>query len=182
MPACHGPCAGKRHCLPRKPCTDTGATTAFHRNPEGARFLQSNFCAYVFMRIYMYICMGNGISPPAFRDISKSQELRHFRVKGLGYMSLGFRVPNFPNSAGPSGLGLFGKLGSMYLYSFLNFPNSAEPDGLRSFGKLGSMYLYSFPNFPNSAEPSGLVSFGKLGNWEDVPGTCTHCPISQFPK
>ena len=67
--------------------------------------------------IYIYI-MGNGISPPAFCDISKSHELRQFRAKGLGYMSLGFRLPNFPifpNSAGPSGLGLFGKLGRMYL-------------------------------------------------------------------
>ena len=45
-----------------------------------------------------------------------------------------------------------------------NFPNSAEPDGLRSFGKLGSMYLYSFPDFPNGAGPSGLGSFRKLGS------------------
>ena len=42
--------------------------------------------------------MGWGISPPAFCDFSKSHELRQFRVKGLGYMSLGFRLPNFPIS------------------------------------------------------------------------------------
>ena len=42
--------------------------------------------------------MGWGISPPAFCDISKSHELKQFRVKGLCYMSLGFRLPNFPIS------------------------------------------------------------------------------------
>ena len=81
-------------------------------------------------------------------------------------MSLGLRVPNFPNSAGPSGLGSFGKLGSVYLYQFPNFPNSAEPDGLGSLGiwTLGNLYLKPFPNFPNSAEPDGLGSVG--GIWE----------------
>ena len=55
-----------------------------------------------FIHTHIYICtyvyMGNGISPPAFCDISKSHELRQFRVKGLGYTSLGFRLPNFPIS------------------------------------------------------------------------------------
>ena len=74
------------------------------------------------------------------------------RVKRLGSMSLGLRLPNFPNSAGPSGLGFF--------------------------RKLGSTYLYQFPNFPNSAGPDGLGLFGKLGNWEVC--TCTHFPISQI--
>ena len=74
-----------------------------------------------------------------------------------------------------------GKLGSMYLYSFPNFPNFAGPSGLGFFweiGKLGSIYLHSFPNFPNSAGPAGLGFFGKLGNWEVC--TCTHFPISQI--
>ena len=35
----------------------------------------------------MYIYMGNGISPPAFCDVSRSHELKQFKVKGLGYMS-----------------------------------------------------------------------------------------------
>ena len=71
-------------------------------------------CIDLYVDIYIYT-YGLGHIPPAFCDISKSHELKQFRVKGLGYMSLGFRLPNFPNSAGPSGLGLFGKLGSMYL-------------------------------------------------------------------
>ena len=74
------------------------------------------------------------------------RELRQFRVKGLGYMSLGLRVPNFPNSAGPSGLGLLGKseIGEyvhVTISQFPNFPNSAELDRLGSFGKLGNTYL-----------------------------------------
>ena len=31
-----------------------------------------------------------------------------------------------------------------------NFPNSAGPSGLVSFGKLGNIYLYLFPHFPFS--------------------------------
>ena len=68
--------------------------------------------------------MGNGISPPAFCDISKPHELRQFRVRGLGYMSLGFRLPNFPNSAGPSGLGSFGNLGIWEVCTCNHFPIS----------------------------------------------------------
>ena len=45
--------------------------------------------------IYMW---AGAYPPPAFCDISKSHELKQFRVKGLGYMSLGFRLPNFPIS------------------------------------------------------------------------------------
>ena len=71
--------------------------------------------------------MGWGISPPAFCDISKSHELKQFRVKGLGYMSLGFRLPNFPNRAGPSGLGLFGKLGNWEVHTSTDFPISQFP-------------------------------------------------------
>ena len=75
-------------------------------------------CIYIYMGY-----MGNGISPPAFCDISKSHELKQFRVKGLGYMSLGFRLPNFPISQivlphlgwGLLGNWEIGKLGSMYL-------------------------------------------------------------------
>ena len=88
--------------------------------------------------------MGNGISPPAFCDISKSHELRQFRVKGLGYMSLGFRLPNFPISQ----IGL-GHLGWDYL-------------GNWEIGKSVPQAVSQFPNFPNRAGPSGLGSFGKL--------------------
>ena len=71
---------------------------------------------YTCIFVYIYIEIWAGAHPPpAFCDISKSHELRQFRVKGLGYMSLGFRFPNFPishfpNRAGPSGLVSFGKL------------------------------------------------------------------------
>ena len=110
----------------------------------------------------MYIYMGNGISPPAFCDISKSHELRQFRVKGLGYISLGFRLPNFPISQ----VGL-GHLGWDYL-------------GNWEIGKYIPIQISQFPNFPNRAEPDGLRSFGKLGNWEIC--TCSNFLISQFPK
>ena len=43
----------------------------------------------------MYIYRGNGISRPTLRDMSKFQALDGVRVKGLSYMSLGLRVPNF---------------------------------------------------------------------------------------
>ena len=76
------------------------------------------------------------------------RKLRRFRGNGLGYMSLGLRVPNFPNSAGPSGL-LFWEIwtfGNMYLCAYSHFPifaNSAEPYGLRTFSKFGkSVPLY----------------------------------------
>ena len=46
-------------------------------------------------------------------------ELRQFRAKGLfrlhEFRVEGSQFPNFPNSAGPSMLGSFGKVGSMYL-------------------------------------------------------------------
>ena len=134
----------------------------------------------------IYTYMGWGISPPAFCDISKSHELKQLRVKGLGYMSLGFRLPNFPNNAGPSGLGLFGKLGNWEFGKYVpaiisqlpDFPNSAEPDGLRSFGKLGSTYLYRFPNFPSPlcisahskpprSKASDVESLHNVGTWVD---------------
>ena len=53
---------------------------------------------YVYIYINACIFCGYRYIPPAFCDISKSHELRQFRVKGLGYMSLGFRLPNFPIS------------------------------------------------------------------------------------
>ena len=43
-----------------------------------------------------------------------------FRVKELGYKSLGQRVPNFPNSAGQHGLGSFGKIGNLEIYTSSN--------------------------------------------------------------
>ena len=58
-----------------------------------ARTYMQHVCLYIYMYIY-----GLGHIPPAFCDISKSHELKQFRVKGLGYMSLGFRLPNFPIS------------------------------------------------------------------------------------
>ena len=67
--------------------------------------------------------------PPAFCDISKSHELRQFRVKGLGYMSLGFRLPNFPLSQivlAHLGWGLLGnwEIGTYVPVIFPNFPIS----------------------------------------------------------
>ena len=106
--------------------------------------------------------MGNGICPPAFCDISKSHELRQFRVEGLGYMGLGFRLPNFPISQI-----VLGHLGWDYL-------------GNWEFGKYVPVITSQFPNFPDSAEPDGLRSFGKLGNGE--VHTSTDFPSSKFPK
>ena len=52
--------------------------------------------ANAYVHIYIYRVT---VYPPfAFCDISKFHELRQFRVKGLGYMSLGFMLPNFPIS------------------------------------------------------------------------------------
>ena len=62
------------------------------------QYMYTQIYMYVHRCIYLHAFMGNGISPPAFCDISKSHELKQFRVKGLGYMSLGFRLPNFPIS------------------------------------------------------------------------------------
>ena len=87
------------------------------------------------------------IYPPQFHEL---------RVKGLGYMNLEIRVPNFPNSAGPSRLGLVGKLGNWEVCTSTNFPISQIV-----LGHLAG-------------------SFRKLGNWE-VP-TSTNFPISRFPK
>ena len=73
---------------------------------------------------YIHTYMGNGISPPAFCDISKSHELKQFRVKGLGYMSLGFRLPNF--SVSQIGLGHLGwdYLGNWEVHTSTDFPIS----------------------------------------------------------
>ena len=108
-----------------------------------------------YIHIYIYRL---GHIPPAFCDISKSHELKQFRVMGFGYMSLGFRLPNFPISQ----IGL-GHLGWDYL-------------GNWEIGKYIPLQISQFPNFPNRAEPDGLRSFGKLGNWE----ICTSSPISQI--
>ena len=51
-------------------------------------------------------------------------KLRQFGVEGLGYISLGLRVPNFPNRAGPYGLGSFGKLGNWEICICSHFPIS----------------------------------------------------------
>ena len=120
-------------------------------------YIYTHFCMFE-----IYIIVGNGISPPAFCDISKSHELRQFRVKGLGYMSLGFRLPNFPIPQIR-----LGHLGWDYL-------------GNWEIGKYVPVVISQFPNFPNRAGPSGLGSFGKLGNWEVC--TSTDFPIPQFPK
>ena len=56
---------------------------------------------YIHVHMYIYIythVYGLGHTPPAFCDISKFYELRQFRANGLGYMSLGFRLRNFPIS------------------------------------------------------------------------------------
>ena len=130
--------------------------------------------------------MGWGISPLACCDISKSHELKQFRVKGLGYMSLGFRLPNFPISQivlAHLGWGLLGNLEigkyvPVPISQFPNFPNRAEPDGLRSFGKLGNLYLQPFPNFPKKI--SAHLAQHDLGNWEIGKWVQVH--TSQFPK
>ena len=76
---------------------------------------------------YIYIYMGNGISPPAFCDISKSHELRQFRVKGLGYMSLGFRLPNFPIFQIVLGHLGWDYLGNWEVHTSTDFPISQFP-------------------------------------------------------
>ena len=102
--------------------------------------------------------------------------------------------PSFPISqkgAGPSGLVSFGKLGNWEVCTCTHFPISQFPKWcwaiwagvfweIWEIGKYVPVLISQFPNFPNGAGPSGLVSFGKLGNWEVC--TCTHFPISQFPK
>ena len=98
-------------------------------------------------------------------------------------MSLGLRVPNFPISQivlahlGWCLLGNWeiGKYVPVLISQFLKSCWAIWAGVFWEIGKLGSMYLYS-----NSAGPSWLVSFGKLGNWEVC--TCTHFPISHFPK
>ena len=55
--------------------------------------------AYIYIYTYVYIYIWVTVyPPPAFCDISKSHELRQFRANGLGYMSLRFRLRNFPIS------------------------------------------------------------------------------------
>ena len=132
--------------------------------------------------------MRKGISPPAFRDISKSHELGQFTVKGLGCMSLGFRLRNFPISQMVLGhlgwdyLGNWeiGKHVPVIISQFPNFPNHAEPDGLGSFGKLGNLYLQPFPSFPISQIVLAHLGWGLFGNWE--VGKYVPVTISQFPK
>ena len=129
--------------------------------------------------------MGNGISPPAFCDIFKSHELRQFRVKGLGYMSLGLGFPISQIMLGHLGwdyLGNWeiGKYVPVIISQFPNFPNRTEPDGLRSFGKLGNLYLKPFPNFPISQIVLAHLGWCLLGNWEI--GKCVSVIISQFPN
>ena len=73
-------------------------------------------------------------------------ELRQFRVKGSGYMSLRLRVPNFPNSAGPSGLGSFGKLGNGYRGTYLTPAQMGQHDlGNWEIGKYIPVSLSQFP-------------------------------------
>ena len=69
-------------------------------------------------------------------------------------MSLGFRLPNFSNSAGPSGLGLLGKLGNWEVCTSTDFP-------------ISHIVLIQ-------------IVWGLLGNWEIC--TSSHFPICQFPK
>ena len=142
--------------------------------------------------------MGNGISPPAFCDISKSHELRQFRVKGLCYMSLGFRLlTNFPNRAGPSGLVSFGKLGNWKICTCNHFPISQIVLAHLGWGLLGNWpisqivlahlgwclsgnwKLCTSSHFPIS-RPIWAGVFWELGNRKIC--TCNHFPISQFPK
>ena len=84
-------------------------------------------------------------------------KLRQFRVKGLGYISLGLRVPNFPISQIVLGHVGWGHLGNWEI------------------GKFGNMSSH----FPISQIALGHTSWGDLGNWETC--TCSHFPSSQFP-
>ena len=85
------------------------------------------------MKKYIYIYIWAGAYPlPAFCDISKSHELKQFRVKGLGYMSLGFKLPNFPISQI-----VLAHLGWCLL-------------GNWEIGKYVPVIISQFPNFPIS--------------------------------
>ena len=83
--------------------------------------MKESWTTHIYTSVYIYIYIYIWVTvylAPAFCDISKSHELKQFRVQGLGYMSLGFRLPNFPISRivlAHLGWGLLGKLGSMYL-------------------------------------------------------------------
>ena len=84
----------------------------------------------------------------------------------------GSQFPNFPNSAGPDGLGSFGKLGNKEVHTSTNFPISQmvlshsgwDCLGNWEIGKYVPVLISQFRDFPSSAEPDGLRSCGKLGN------------------
>ena len=132
----------------------------------------------MYIYVYIYISMGWGISRPAFCDISKSHELRQFRVKGLGYISLGFRLPNFPNSAGPSGLALFGKLGNWEVCTCNHFPISQIVLAHLGWGLLGNWEICPSSHFPISQIVLAHLGWGLLETWEI--GKYVPVIISQF--
>ena len=78
--------------------------------------------------VYIYIYIWAGAYPPLhFLTFPNLIELKQFRVKGLGYMSLGFRLPNFPISQ--IGLGHLGwdYLGNWEVHTSTDFPISQFP-------------------------------------------------------
>ena len=68
------------------------------------------------------------------------------------------QFPNFPKDPSPSGLALFGKLGSWEMaggtdFPISQFPKKTQPIWLSTIweiGKLGNGWRYRFPNFPIS--------------------------------
>ena len=144
-------------------CWVPRATVCRYNNVHASRYvyIQTCLCMHIYMYMYIshsytYIYMGNGISPPAFCDISKSHEPRQFRVKGLGYMSLGFRLPNFPISQTSQS-------------AISQFPKSCWPIWagiIWEIGKLANGLRYRFPNFPISQIIPAQMSQHALGNWE----------------
>ena len=160
-------------------------------------------CTHIHIHIiYIYIIMGRGISPPAFRDIFKFHELRQFRVKGLGYigyMSSGLRVPNFPNSAEPDGLRPFGNLGNwegLLIVCFSSVchllvvclllahchPADILPTRSWAFSRITTgvfllTWIFACDMNTGAAGPLNNCLFPALDSC-----TCTHFPISQFPK
>ena len=89
-------------------------------------------------------------------------------------MSLGFKAsqfPNFPNSAGPSGLGLFGKLGNWEVCTCNHFPISQKVLSQMGWGLLGNWEIGKYvpqaiSHFPVSQIVLSQMGWGLLGNWE----------------
>ena len=132
---------------------------------------------------HIYICIHIWVPvypPPAFCDISKSHELRQFRVRGLGYMSLGFRLPNFQISQIVLAHLGWDYFGNWEIGKYVTVTISQWAEIFWEIGKLESTYLYRFPNFPISQIVLSQMGWGLLGDWEI--GKSVPPAISQFPN